>query len=56
MAVHVLGIDLGKNSCSVVAMDGSGRVLMRRRMQRGSIVRLAATLPRCIVVPRPTVR
>jgi transposase len=31
MDVAVLGIDLGKNSCSVVGLDGSGKVVLRRR-------------------------
>ena len=30
--IAVLGIDLGKNSCSVVGLDGSGKVILRRRM------------------------
>jgi len=38
MDVAVLGIDLGKNSCSVVGLDGSGKVVLRRRMQRKTIV------------------
>ena len=29
MDVRVLGIDLGKNSCSVVGLDAAGRVLRR---------------------------
>src|SRR4030081_4166333 len=38
MDVGVLGIDLGKNSCSVVGLDPTGRVVLRRRMRRGGIV------------------
>jgi transposase len=49
MDIHVLGIDLGKNSCSVVGLDPTGRVLLRRRMRRESIVGLAAKLPGCVV-------
>src|SRR3954452_20837975 len=29
MEIAVLGIGLGKNSCSVVGLDGSGRVVLR---------------------------
>jgi transposase len=47
MNVDVLGIDLGKNSCSVV--DPTGRVVLRRRMRRESIVALAAKLSGCVV-------
>ena len=32
MQVSVLGIDLGKNSCSLVGLDGIGQVVVRRRM------------------------
>jgi transposase len=47
--VRILGIDLGKNSCSVVGMDTAGRVILRRRMRRESIIALAAKLPGCVV-------
>ena len=47
--VRMLGVDLGKNSCSVVGMDTAGRVVLRRRMRRESIVALAAKLPGCVV-------
>jgi hypothetical protein len=39
MEIAVLGIDLGKNSCSVVGLDGTGQVVMRRRMQRDSVIK-----------------
>jgi transposase len=49
MDIHVLGIDLGKNSCSIVGLNATGRVVMRRRMRRESDVALAAKLPGRIV-------
>src|SRR5438874_3650445 len=49
MDIHVLGIDLGKNSCSVVGLDPTGCVVLRRRTRRESIVGLAAKLPGCVV-------
>ena len=49
MQIAVLGIDLGKDSCSVVGLDASGRVVLRRRLQRDGVVRLAAGLPSCVV-------
>src|ERR1700746_2387678 len=49
MDVDVLGIDLGKNSCSVVGLDSTGRVVLRRRMRRESIVALAGKLSGCVV-------
>ena len=49
MAIAVLGIDLGKNSCSVVGLDGTGQVILRRRMQRKSIAVLGAKLSPCVI-------
>ena len=49
MQIAVLGIDLGKNSCSVVGLDGAGQVVLRRRMRRDTIVTLASRLPACVV-------
>lgn len=49
MDIAVLGIDLGKNSCSVVGLDGSGKVILRRRMQRKTIMVLASKLSPCVV-------
>ena len=43
--VRILGVDLGKNSCSVVGQDAAGHVLLRRRMRREGVVALAAKLP-----------
>ena len=37
MQIAVLGIDLGKNSCSVVGLDASGRVVLRRRLHRDGV-------------------
>jgi phospholipid-binding lipoprotein MlaA len=34
MEIAVLGIDLGKNSCSVVGLDGTRKVVMRWRINR----------------------
>ena len=49
MDVQVLGIDLGKNSCSLVGLDTTGRVVVRRRMRRESIAAFAARAPGCVV-------
>jgi len=49
MQVSVLGIDLGKNSCSLVGLDGIGQVVVRRRMRRETVITFAAKLSRCIV-------
>src|SRR3982074_3725639 len=49
MDVGVLGVDLGKTRCSVGGLAPMGRVVLRRRMRRGSIVALAAKLSGCVV-------
>ena len=49
MQIAVLGIDLGKNSCSVVGLDATGAVVMRRRMRPESIAAFAAELPACVI-------
>lgn len=38
MDIAVLGIDLGKNVCSVVGLDDGGRVLVRRRLKRPAVI------------------
>lgn len=49
MDISVLGIDLGKNSCSVVGLDPTGKVVVRRRMRRETVLTYAAALPACVV-------
>src|SRR6516162_4458394 len=49
MQIAVLGVDLGKNSCSIVGLDVGGAVVVRRRMRREGIVKLAAKLKPCVV-------
>ena len=40
MDIAVLGIDLGKNVCSVVGLDASGAVVMRRKVRRETLIAL----------------
>src|SRR6201994_2862495 len=49
MDIAVLGIDLGKNSCSVAGLDSSGAVIKRRRMRPESVAAFTEKLPACIV-------
>jgi transposase len=49
MNIVIIGIDLGKNSCSLAGMDASGRVVLRRRMRRSSLGSFVKGLGRCIV-------
>ncbi len=53
MQIAVLGIDLGKNSCSLVGLDGQGKAVKRRRMRPASIVGFTKSLPPCIIAWRP---
>lgn len=49
IAIAVLEIDLGKNSCRVAGLDELGRIVLRRRLTRDGVVRLSARLPACVV-------
>ena len=49
MQIAVLGIDLGKNSCSIAGLDSNGVVVKRRRMRPESIAAFAEQLPSCLV-------
>ena len=49
MDIVIVGIDLGKNSCSLVGVDGTGRIILRRRMRREALEGFVAGLGRCIV-------
>src|SRR5271167_1072786 len=49
MDISVLGVDLGKNVCSVVGLGASGAVVMRRKVRRETLIALAEKLPPCIV-------
>jgi transposase len=48
-AISVLGVDLGKNLCSVVGLDAAGAVAMRRKVRRETLIALAEKLPPCVV-------
>lgn len=49
MEIAVLGIDLGKNICSLAGFDRRGKVIFRRRMKRDRPAPLAGQLPPCVV-------
>jgi transposase len=48
-AICVLGVDIGKNICSLVGLDASGKVILRRRAKRETVIAMAAKLPPCVV-------
>ena len=47
--IRVLGIDLGKDICSVVGLDETGKVLLRRRTRRDNVLKLADRMPGCVM-------
>ncbi len=49
MQSAVPGIDLGRNSCSLVGLDGLGTVVKRRRMRPASIVGFTKGLSPCLI-------
>src|SRR6266851_7647522 len=49
MDIAVLGIDLSKNVCSLVGLDGEGRVVLRRRMTRETVGGFARQWSSCVV-------
>ena len=49
MTTVTLGIDLGKNVCSLAGMDGEGKIILRRRIRRAGLARLADELAPCTV-------
>ena len=42
MQIAVLGIDLGKNSCSLAGLDHAGRVVVRRRAGAAAVIHLGS--------------
>ena len=49
MRIVMLGIDLGKNLCSLAGLDETGAVVLRRRMKRASVLPFTAQLETCTV-------
>jgi transposase len=47
--IAVLGIDLGKNTCSMAGLDATGAVVLRRKVTRDALIAFAATLPPCTI-------
>lgn len=47
--IAVLGIDLGKNSCSLAGTDARGAVIARRRMRPERVTTFTKDLPTCVI-------
>lgn len=48
-AIVILGIDLGKKSCSIVGGDAVGAVVTRRSMRRQTLIDYVLKLPACVI-------
>src|SRR5829696_3588992 len=48
--LKIIGVDLGKNVCSLVGLDAAGGVVMRRRVRREGLLALLTKLPGSVVV------
>src|SRR6201993_5596950 len=42
MQIKILGIDLGKNLCSLAGLDGSGQVVVRGRVRRENLLKVGS--------------
>lgn len=49
MEIAVLGIDLGKTTCSVAGLDGDGAVVLRKRIRRHRLLAFLSRLSPCVV-------
>ena len=49
MSIVILGVDLGKNACSIVGVDAAGAIVTRRSMRRQTLIDYVLKLPRCVV-------
>jgi transposase len=49
MQLSIIGIDLGKTSCSLVGLDAAGKVVLRRRVRRDTIIPFCSKLSICVV-------
>lgn len=49
MTMVTLGIDLGKSVCSLVGMDETGSVVLRKRLRRDRLLGFTSNLARCTV-------
>ncbi len=49
MKISVLGVDIGKNVCSLVGPDADEKVVLRRRVTKETLIGLAMKLSPCIV-------
>ena len=49
MEVSTIGLDLAKNVLQIHGVDASGRIVIRRAIQRSQVLPFFAKLPPCLV-------
>ena len=49
MTILILGIDTSKNSYSIVGVDSKGAVIVRRTMQRQTLIEFVSKMLRYII-------
>lgn len=49
MSFGILGVDFGKNACSVVGVNAAGAVVVRRSMRCQTLIDYVAKLPACVI-------
>lgn len=49
MFIVILGVDLGKNVCSVVGVDAAGAAVVRKSIRRQTLIDYVTKLPACVV-------
>jgi transposase len=48
MQIRAVGIDLGKTTFRLAAMDEHGKVIVRKRFSRTQLLTYTANLPSCL--------
>ena len=48
-AIAVVGIDIGKNSFHIVALDHRGAIVLRQKWSRGQVEARFANMPPCLI-------
>ena len=49
MSIVILGVELGKNACSIAGVDAAGAIVTRRSMRRQTLIDYVLKMPPCVV-------
>jgi transposase len=53
MQITTIGLDIAKNVFQVHGIDANERVVVRKQLRRGQVMKFFAALPPCLVGWRP---